>query len=264
MLSACTLDSWSGSSIWRMAPNQRTLEEAEAETWENVGQSLSHDLRPFSCTWVHISRGDVFSTEEQQLWPMGSLWDHPSWSKLLCMIYTHIHFFKKSYHIQSLFYFLFHTLLKQLFDDFLFCLLKCFCIECAEQPAHSKNHPGKLNSLPKPASYLSIKKVSYLQKWTTPDKEILSVTKGECVPFPTALSFVPFFFLFFFFSTEFHLPMKSDSKAQISGGGFMLSQLNNPSLPKYTVLTHNVCTLSLLTSGLIFVSPSLSLLEGWR
>lgn len=44
----------------------------------------------------------------------------------------------------------------------------------------------------------------------------------------------------------------------------MLSQLNNPSLPKYTVLTHNVCTLSLLTSGLIFVSPSLSLLEGWR
>lgn len=95
MLSTCTLDSWSGSGIWRMAPNQRTLEEAEAETWENLGQSLSHDLRPFNCTWVHISRGDVFSTEEQQLWPMGSLWDHPSWSKLVCVTYTHIHFFKK-------------------------------------------------------------------------------------------------------------------------------------------------------------------------
>lgn len=92
-----------------------------------------------------------------------------------------------------------------------------------------------------------------------PDKEILSVTKRECVPFPTALSFVPLFFLFFFSSTEFHLSMKSDSKAQISGGGFVLSQLNNPSSPKYTVLTHNVCTLSLLTSGLISVSLPLSL-----
>ena len=94
-----------------------------------------------------------------------------------------------------------------------------------------------------------------------PKKDTLPVTKGECVPFPTALSFVPLFSLSFFLSPEFHLPMKSDSKAQISGGGFVLSQLNNPSSPKHTVLTHNVCTLSLLTSGLISASlpPALSL-----
>lgn len=34
----------------------------------------------------------------------------------------------------------------------------------------------------------------------------------------------------------------------------MLSQLNNPSSPKHTVLTRNVCTLGLLTAGLISLS----------
>lgn len=106
MLSACTLNSWSGSGIWGMAPNQWTLEEAEDEAWENFGQSLSYDLRPFNCTWVHISRGAVFSTEEQQLWPMGSLWDHPSWSKLVCVTYIHMHFFKNpsTYNLYFIFY----------------------------------------------------------------------------------------------------------------------------------------------------------------
>lgn len=80
------------------------------------------------------------------------------------------------------------------------------------------------------------------------------MAKGERVPFPTALSFVPLFSLFFFLSPGFHLPVKSDFKAQISGGGFVLSQLNNPSSSKYTMLTHNVCTLSLLTSGLVSAS----------
>lgn len=50
-----------------MALDQRAMEEAEAEAWEDLGQSLSHDLRPFNCTWVHISRGDVLFTEERQL-----------------------------------------------------------------------------------------------------------------------------------------------------------------------------------------------------
>lgn len=246
MLSSCTLDSWSGSDLWRMALNQQSLEEAEAEAWEDLGQGHSHDLRPFNCTWVHTSQGDVFSVEQRQLWLMGSLWDHPSWSKLVCVIrghtHTHTHtYFFKAQNIESPFVILDSVLwpsTKSMFLNIIFCLPKMFpywsCwatdtflkaprqAKCTSEAGFTPVYqegiwPSKMNSFP--------------------DKGITSHRQERMSSIPHIPLLCPPSPLFLL-SPESQLPVRSDPKAQRDGGGFILSPLNTLPVHSSTQCSH--------------------------